>query len=73
MIDYKLTLNLPTTLFPMKANLSQREPEALKRWQENKLYEKLRKRRQGREKFILHDDLLTLTERFILVMPLIRS
>lgn len=55
MIDYKLTLNLPTTLFPMKANLSQREPEALKRWQENKLYEKLRKRRQGREKFILHD------------------
>ena len=55
MIDYKLTLNLPTTSFPMKANLSQREPEALKRWQENKLYEKLRKRRQGREKFILHD------------------
>jgi len=55
MIDYKLTLNLPTTSFPMKANLSQREPEALKRWQENKLYENLRKRRQGREKFILHD------------------
>ena len=55
MIDYKPTLNLPATAFPMKANLAQREPDMLKKWQENKLYERLRERRQGRKKFILHD------------------
>ncbi len=55
MSDYKETLNLPKTAFPMKANLAQREPEALKRWQDNKLYQKLRQQRQGRNKFILHD------------------
>jgi len=55
MTDYKPTLNLPFTKFPMKANLAQREPDMLKKWQEEKLYEQLRERRQGREKFILHD------------------
>jgi isoleucyl-tRNA synthetase len=55
MTDYKLTLNLPFTKFPMKANLAQREPGMLKKWQEEKLYEQLREQRQGREKFILHD------------------
>ena len=55
MTDYKPTLNLPATAFPMKANLAQREPDMLKKWQENKLYERLRERRQGRKKFILHD------------------
>lgn len=55
MIDYKLTLNLPATSFPMKANLSQREPAILKGWNEDRVYEKLRTKRKGRKKFILHD------------------
>ena len=42
--DYNSTLNLPKTEFPMRAGLPQREPEALKEWQENKLYEKLMKK-----------------------------
>ncbi|GAA5317395.1 MAG: isoleucine--tRNA ligase [Candidatus Pelagadaptatus aseana] len=55
MTDYKATLNLPKTAFAMKANLAQREPQMLKKWQDNKLYEVIRKARSGREKFILHD------------------
>lgn len=55
MSDYKNTLNLPQTDFPMKANLSQREPEILKKWQENKIYEKLRAQRKGKPHFILLD------------------
>ncbi len=53
--DYKDTLNLPKTDFPMKANLPQREPEILRRWQEMELYAKQREARQGAEKFVLHD------------------
>ncbi len=55
MTDYKATLNLPTTEFAMKANLAQREPEMLKRWQANEVYGKIRAARAGREQFILHD------------------
>ena len=55
MTDYKATLNLPKTDFPMRANLAQREPGMLKDWQENKLYHKIREARAGRDKFILHD------------------
>ena len=55
MADYKATLNLPFTAFPMKANLAQREPGMLRQWQENRVYEKLREQRRGREQFILHD------------------
>lgn len=55
MTEYKNTLNLPQTQFPMKANLAQREPEMLKRWQEIDLYGQLRALRQGHKKFILHD------------------
>lgn len=55
MSDYKATLNLPKTAFPMKANLAQREPAMLKRWQQDKLYEKIREASRGRKKFILHD------------------
>ncbi|PCK03664.1 MAG: isoleucine--tRNA ligase [Alteromonadaceae bacterium] len=55
MSDYKSTLNLPSTKFPMKANLTQREPQILKRWQDEKLYEQIREQREGCEKFILHD------------------
>src|SRR5208283_4386157 len=53
--DYKDTLNLPKTEFPMKANLSQREPVMLKKWQEMKLYHLLRDKRKGAKKYILHD------------------
>ncbi len=55
MTDYKATLNLPQTGFAMKANLAQREPQTLKRWENEKLYEKIRAARAGCEKFILHD------------------
>lgn len=55
MIDYKSTLNLPQTDFPMKANLAQREPEILARWQTEELYTLLRQQGMGRPKFILHD------------------
>jgi len=54
-MDYKKTLNLPKTAFPMKANLAKREPEQLKLWEENRLHEKIRKASKGREHFILHD------------------
>lgn len=54
-MDYRETLNLPKTPFPMKANLPAREPEWLKRWDEEALYRILRDARRGRPKFILHD------------------
>jgi len=53
--DYKSTLNLPKTVFPMKANLAQREPQMLKRWQDMGLYQQMLEAREGCEKFILHD------------------
>jgi isoleucyl-tRNA synthetase len=53
--DYKPTLNLPQTDFPMRGNLANREPEQLKRWAEMGLYARLREAGEGREKFILHD------------------
>ena len=53
--DYKNTLNLPQTDFPMKANLAMREPETLKRWQEMDLNKKLREQGHGRPKYVLHD------------------
>jgi isoleucyl-tRNA synthetase len=55
MSDYKDTLNLPKTAFPMKASLAQREPQRLKQWQDMGLYEKIRQVCAGRPKFILHD------------------
>ncbi|MCP4111240.1 MAG: isoleucine--tRNA ligase [Desulfobacteraceae bacterium] len=54
-MDYKKTLNLPATKFPMKANLAKREPEQLKTWYEDDLYGKIRTASKGRELFILHD------------------
>jgi isoleucyl-tRNA synthetase len=55
MADYKDTLNLPRTDFPMKANLQTAEPQALARWKEIGLYEQIRESRRGRRKFVLHD------------------
>ncbi|WP_020180994.1 isoleucine--tRNA ligase [Methylopila sp. M107] len=53
--DYSETLFLPRTDFPMRAGLPQREPEFLARWNEIKLYEKLREAAKGRKKYVLHD------------------
>ncbi len=53
--NYKDTLNLPKTDFPMKANLAQREPQMLKRWDSEGLYAKIREACAGRERFVLHD------------------
>ncbi len=55
MTDYKSTLNLPKTSFAMKANLAQREPQTLKRWQKENIYQQIRDARAGCETFILHD------------------
>ncbi len=54
-MDYKKTLNLPVTKFPMKASLVKREPEQLKSWVESSLYDKIRNASKGRKPFILHD------------------
>ncbi|GGD59508.1 isoleucine--tRNA ligase [Croceicoccus mobilis] len=53
--DYKDTVFLPKTSFPMKAGLPQKEPGILARWQDEDIYAQLRKAREGRETFILHD------------------
>ena len=55
MTDYKATLNLPHTDFPMKAGLSTREPERLAQWRQQDLYRKMREAAAGRPKFVLHD------------------
>jgi isoleucyl-tRNA synthetase len=54
-IDYKSTLNLPDTPFPMRGDLAKREPVWIRRWQETKLYERLREKCKGRPKYVLHD------------------
>lgn len=55
MSDFKDTLNLPETAFPMRGNLAQREPQMLKRWYEEDLYGEIRKAKKGKKSFILHD------------------
>jgi len=55
MKNYKETLNLPDTGFPMKASLPNREPSLLKQWDESNLYLKIRQRQAGKEKFLLLD------------------
>jgi isoleucyl-tRNA synthetase len=52
---YRDTVFLPKTDFPMKAGLPQKEPELLKRWADNKLFDRLRKESKGRKQFVLHD------------------
>lgn len=54
-MDYGKTLNLPTTEFPMRAGLPQREPELLKYWEENDIYGKKQALHEGHRKFVLHD------------------
>ncbi|MFV5214938.1 isoleucine--tRNA ligase [Azonexus caeni] len=55
MADYKETLNLPDTPFPMRGDLPKREPKWVARWQEKQLYRRIREISAGRPKFILHD------------------
>jgi len=54
-MDYRKTLNLPKTKFKMKANLAQREPQFLERWERQRLYAKLQAHTSGRPLFVLHD------------------
>lgn len=54
-VDYGKTLNLPKTKFPMRGNLPAREPEFVKKWEENNLYKKLIKKNEGKPLYILHD------------------
>jgi len=54
-MDYKKTLNLPKTDFPMKANLVQREPEVLRKWEKEEIYSLIREASKGRPTYILHD------------------
>ena len=60
-MDYKESLNLPKTDFPMKASLAKKEPEMLAKWDEMKIYHRIREVSKGREIYILHDGLLTPT------------
>ena len=53
--NYKDTLNLPNTAFPMKGNLPQTEPERLKKWEDQNTYEKMLDRNAGRPKFVMPD------------------
>jgi isoleucyl-tRNA synthetase len=53
--DYKNTLNLPQTDFQMKANLTQREPDVLKFWEDKKIYEKIQEKNKGKKTYLLHD------------------
>jgi isoleucyl-tRNA synthetase len=54
-MDYKDTLNLPVTDFPMKANLPQREPEIIARWKKDDLYGRMMEAGEGKPKYLLHD------------------
>jgi len=55
MADYKHTINLPQTEFPMKADLAQREPAMVRAWEQRGTYAKLRELARGRPRFVLHD------------------
>ncbi len=55
MTDYKKTLNLLDTPFPMRGDLAKREPQMLARWQEQRVYQRIREASRGRPRFVLHD------------------
>jgi len=54
-MEYKATLNLPQTNFPMKANLPEREPEMLAKWEREQLYQHIQKAGDSRTRYVLHD------------------
>ena len=53
--DYNKTINLPKTDFPMRGNLTKKEPEMLKQWEEDRLYYEMIKKNEGRPSYVLHD------------------
>ncbi|MBC8310447.1 MAG: isoleucine--tRNA ligase [Phycisphaerales bacterium] len=53
--NYKKTLNLPKTSFPMRGNLAQNEPQSVKRWNKENLYDSIQEARAGSEPFVFHD------------------
>lgn len=53
--DYKATLNLPSTDFPMRGNMAKREPDMLQKWEEDNLYQAMREHAAGRPRYVLHD------------------
>ena len=55
MADYKKTLNLPDTPFPMKGDLAKREPQWVRQWQDKDVYQSIRAASKGRPRFVLHD------------------
>ncbi len=55
MSDYKKTLNLPDTPFPMRGDLAKREPKMLEAWQQRRFYQRIREASRGRPRFVLHD------------------
>ena len=57
-MDYKETLHMPKTAFEMRGNLTKKEPGFQKRWQDEKLYEKMLERREGAESFVFQDGIL---------------
>ena len=73
MSDYKHTLNLPETAFPMRGDSAKREPEMLKSWYEQDLYGAIRKAKAGKNHSFCMMAHLTRTAAFILVTLLIRS
>ena len=54
-LELKATINLPKTAFPMKANLPQNEPKILARWEQTRIYDRIREARKGSPTYILHD------------------
>lgn len=72
MSDYKSTLNLPETGFPMRGDLAKREPGMLARWTDDDLYGIIHAAKKGKKTFILHDGLLMRMAAFILVTRLTR-
>ncbi|MPT40861.1 MAG: isoleucine--tRNA ligase, partial [Achromobacter sp.] len=54
-MDYKKTLNLPDTPFPMRGDLARREPAWISQWEENHVYQAIRAASRGRPRFVLHD------------------
>ena len=68
-MDYGKTLHLPETEFPMRGNLPKREPEILKFWEDNKIYQKRLELRKDAKPFILHDGPHMQTVNCTSVMP----
>ena len=68
-MEYKDTLFLPKSSFEMRANLSSKEPKILEEWEKQDIFQKLRDKSKGKEKFILHDGPPYATDIFIWVLP----